>query len=66
MNELLFKEIYQFLFVISATYFLCVALIFVYRVIRNVGYDVNTKMEFNALDKLLLLVTFGVIISYLI
>jgi hypothetical protein len=66
MNDLLFKEIYQFLFVVSATYFVCVALLFVYRVVRNVGYDVNTKMTFSALDKILLLISFGVIISYLI
>ena len=66
MNEFLFKEIYQFLFVVSATYFSCVALLFVYRFIRNVRYDVNTRMEFNILDKILLLIAFGIIISYLV
>jgi len=66
MNDFLYKEIYQFLFVISATHFVCVALLFIYRLIRNIRYDVNTKMEFNTFDKILLLTSFGIIISYLV
>lgn len=66
MNDFLFKEIYQFLFVISAIYFVCIALLFVYRLIRNIRYDVNTKMVFNTMDKILLLISLGIIISYLV
>ena len=66
MNEFLLKEIYQFLFVVSAIYFVCVVLLFVYRLIRNIRYNVNTKMEFNTIDKILLLISLGTIVSYLV
>jgi hypothetical protein len=65
MNEILFKEIYQLLFVISTIYFLCVVLIFSIRFVRTVVYDVNTTMKFSLFDKILILLSAGLIITYL-
>jgi hypothetical protein len=65
MNETLFKELYQLLFVISTIYFLCVVLIFSIRFVRTVVYDVNTTMKFNLVDKILILLSAALIITYL-
>lgn len=66
MNETLFKEIYQLLFVMSTIYFVCVVLLFSVRLYRNVAKDANTTMKFNVVDKLLILLSASVIITYLI
>lgn len=66
MSEQLFKEIYQFLFVVSTTYLTCVVLLFLHRFIRRVKYKANTTMVFNVIDKILLLASLGIIIAYLI
>ncbi len=66
MTETLFNELYQLLFVMSAIYFTCIVLIFSIRFIRNVVYDVNTTMKFNLVDKLLILLSAALIITYLI
>lgn len=66
MTEFFYKEIYQFLFIVSAIYFVCISLLFIYRFIRNARYNVNTRMEFSILDKILLLTSVGIIITYLV
>lgn len=66
MNEILFNEIYQFLFVVSTIYFSCIVLLFVYRFIRSVFYNINTTMQFEWYDKLLILISLSISISYLI
>lgn len=66
MNETLFKEIYQLLFVMSTIYFSCIVLLFSFRFYRNVVNDVNTTMKFNLVDKILILLSLSVIIAYLI
>lgn len=66
MTEFLINEFYQFLFVTSATYFLCVVLLFIFRFIRAVVYDVKTTMSFSVIEKILLLASVGIIITYLV
>jgi hypothetical protein len=66
MNDFLIKEIYQLLFIVSAIYFGCVALLFLFRFVRNVRYNINTTMTFGLVDKILLLLTTSVILTYLI
>lgn len=60
------KELYQIIFIMSATYFGIVGGLFLFRVIRSIIFDVNTTMKFNLIDKILLLITFSIIIAYLI
>ena len=62
----LVKELYQISFVMSAIYFTCIVLLFIIRFVRNVFYDVNTVMKFTLVDKILLLISASIIISYLI
>lgn len=66
MNDILFREIYQLLFIMSTIYFVCVVLIFILRVIRNVVYDINTTMNFTLIDKILILLSASLILTYLI
>lgn len=66
MNEFIVKELYQLLFVVSTIYFACIVLLFIYRFIRSVAYQVNTTMKFTIVDKILLLASLGIIITYLI
>lgn len=66
MNEFIIKELYQLLFVMSTIYFSCIVLILTYRFIRRVMYQVNTTMTFNVIDKILLLIALGIIITYLL
>lgn len=60
------KELYQIIFIMSATYFGIVGGLFLLRFIRSVVFDINTTMKFNLIDKILLLITFSIIIAYLI
>lgn len=66
MTDLLFKEIYQLLFIMSTIYFSCIVLLFIFRVIRNVVYDVNTTMSFGLVDKILILLSASLILTYLL
>jgi len=66
MSEFLIKEIYQLLFVMSAIYLACVVFLFVFRLIRNVIYDLNTTLKFGVVDKFLLLLSLAVILTYLL
>jgi len=60
------KEIYQLLFIMSTIYFLCIVLLFSIRFVRVVFYDVQATLNFTTLDKILILISASLILSYLI